>query len=50
MDSGGKKLREMETIVLGDTIVTIASSGENFAVGCLDDSIFIWYLIGDSKE
>lgn len=40
----------MDNIVLNDTIVTICSSAESFAVGCLDDSILLWYLIGDLRN
>lgn len=43
MDSGSRKLREVENLPLTDTIIAMAISNEQLAVGCLDDSIYVWY-------
>ena len=44
MDPSTKNFRELETIQLPDTIVTMSASEECLAVGCLDDSLRIWYI------
>ena len=45
MESNSKNLRDIESVQLSDTITAIDSSGEHVAVGCLDNSISIWYSL-----